>query len=175
MKLFLVILNILLIALIGVRGILYHIYSNTFYAGYLAFISIVLGAVIGYFLAVKNDNVVEEGNDDEFEKYKLYATCLAFCTVSSFILAFNVNYTLSFFSKRIENTAVYYAQPFLGSRSGSLAKEKLQPTELILFIEKDGKQERIRTSYIAGAEQLEKTQIPLTFRKGLFGFDCFLP
>jgi archaellum biogenesis protein FlaJ (TadC family) len=175
MKLFLIIFNILLIAIIGVRAIFCHIYSNTFHAGYLALISIVLGAVAGYFLAVKNDDVVEEGNDEEFEKYKLYATCIAFCTVSSFILAFNLNYVLSFSSKRIENTSIYYAQPFMGVRKGVLPEDKMQATDFILWIDKNGKQESIRTSQLEHWEQLEKTQIPLTFRKGLFGFDCFLP
>ena len=175
MKLFLVILNILLIATLGVRAIFCHIYSNTFHAGYLALISLVLGATAGYFLAVKNDDVVEESNDDEFEKYKLYATCIAFCTVSSFILAFNLNYLLSFSNKRIENTLVYNVQPYKGSRGGILPNEKLTATAFILWIEKNGKKENIRKAEVADYQEVVNVEMPLTFRKGLFGFDCFLP
>ena len=175
MKLFLVILNILLIAILGVRAIFCHIYSNTFHAGYLAVISIVLGAAAGYFLAVKNDDVVEEGNDDEFEKYKLYATCITFCTIASFILAFNLNYVLSFSSKRIEKTLVYSVQPYLGSRSGKLPTDKIQPTAFMLWIDKNGNKESIRKAEVPDYQDIINVQMPLAFRKGLFGFDCFLP
>ena len=175
MKLFLVILNILLIAILGVRAIFCHIYSNTFHAGYLAAISIVLGAAAGYFLAVKNDDVVEEDNDDEFEKYKLYATCITFCTIASFILAFNLNYVLSFSSKRIENTLVYSVQPYMGTRGGTLPNDKLIPTAFMLWIDKNGNKESVRKAEIADYQEIVNVQMPLTFRKGLFGFDCFLP
>ena len=37
------------------------------------------------------------------------------------------------------------------------------------------KKENVRKAEVPDYQELVNVQMPLTFRKGLFGFDCFLP
>ncbi len=180
MKLILVILNFFLLVVLGVRAVSLNIYSNTFGAEKLAGIALLLGAAVGCFLAKKNDDTHLTDNEnafekEEFEQYKLYATCIISTIIAFFILAFNMNYLLSFSEKQQEIVEINDIQPKFSSRGGILVGEKIVPSSYHIFIEKKDKQERIRATQIDDYQQFVHKKALLTFRTRLFGFACFYP
>jgi hypothetical protein len=179
MKLFLFILNFALLFILGFRAIHLNIYSNTFHAPFMAIGSLVLGAVLGYFIAKKNDDVVEEEvltiDSDEFEKYKLYATCIVGSMIAVFILSFNMNYLLSFSPKKNEMTLVKEVIPQYSARGGIIIGEEIKASSYNIFIEKNGKSERVRNATFENPDLVHDETLPLTFRTGLFGFECYYP
>ncbi len=180
MKLVLITLNLLLLIILGIRAVPLNIYSNTFNATLLGVSALLIGAILGFFIAKKNDDTAQNKDKskfdyDEFEQYKLYATCIVVSMITCFILSFNVNYLISFSPYRNEMVLIQDIQPFIKARGGLMAGEKLEPTGYHVFFKKEDKLERLRIAQINDYEQFINNEMPLVFRKGLLGFDCFYP
>jgi hypothetical protein len=180
MKLFLITLNLLLLTILGIRAVPLNIYSNTFNATLLGLSALLIGAILGFFIAKKNDDIAQNKDEssfdhDEFEQYKLYATCIVVSMITCFILSFNINYLISFSDYRSEKIFVEDIQPFIKARGGVIVGEKLEPTGYHVFFKKENKLERLRIAQLNDYEQLIHNDMAFTFRKGLLGFDCFYP
>jgi hypothetical protein len=173
LKYLLAALNILLLAALGVRAITHNFFSNTFQVEILVSLLLIAGVIAA--LLWSRTYLMRKGIEDIIEKTQITLITILLVCSSLIIIGINLNYMFSFSSDYQKDIYISDIQPFIKTRGGLLKGEKVAPTGYHVFIEKDGKRERIRFQQFSNFEVWKNQNVILNFRKGLLGFEVFIP
>ncbi len=173
MKYFLFSFNVILVVALGIRAITKNFFSNTFEIEKLVTILLISGLVLA--LGWSSWYVKKKNITDSIERTQTVLT-MCFAMMGFFVsMGVNLNYLVSLQPIEEKMVQVVKIEPFMKIRGGIMKGEKLTPTGFHVFIQKDGKNERLRYETMPDYEIFSGKEAVISFRKGLLGFEICLP
>jgi hypothetical protein len=166
-------LNVILVIALGIRAITKNFFSNTFEIEKLVTILLISGLVLALVWSrcyVKKNNIT-----DSIERAQTVLTMVV-ATMGFFVaMGVNLNYLVSLQNAEEKIVQVTNIQPFMKIRGGIVKGEKITPSGYHVFIQKDGKNERLRYETMDDYQTFIGKELNFSFLKGLLGFEVCLP
>lgn len=169
----LIAINVILLMAIAINALLKDFFSNTFEVGKLLTLLALVGVLTAIPIAILSirKSAVSSGIA------RLQITLISvIMSVFFFVVAgVNLNYLLA---KKPEVSKKYLTldiRPFFKSGGGILKGEKIVPNGYVVYVEKEGNTVEIRYKTLENYESLVGKTVALDIRKGLLGFEVFVP
>ncbi|MFQ5447097.1 MAG: hypothetical protein ACE5FF_09185 [Saprospiraceae bacterium] len=158
---------LLLLALISAYAVEFQVFANTLDAQNLVVKSLLWGLVAGLLLGWQ----LGKHAGDTLAKFRVWTFCISMLPLFAPLIGSWSNRLPVRHSREVIQVEFFSEKAYAASRFGFFEGEKIEPEGYYIFIFKDGKMERLKSSKprFPAAERGE--MIPLTVINGLFGYE----